>query len=417
MIHLDGRCASPFAAAVTTAGYGYSKTRTTETDGSITVTVTATACALNFYNPGSNTLPCRRCPGGLVTVNTTSANVRSCLAGPGYLFDKMVAKPCPRGTFKSTTSAATACSKCPVGLTTVATASTEQSQCTLALPGYSVTTSGVSATACPRNFYNVGFNTAPSCTACDTNMVTLSTASKSEASCLAPPGMGFDPAATPKTASCAANTYKAGFNRKNCTSCGTGFLSAAGADSKQKCYVATGHGTVKTSDTETSVVKCMNGTFGFAVDTYGVFNLPCRPCAAGMSTMDAKSGVDASTITNTQPADCYTLPGYGYDRKAQAAKICEAGSYAAGWSKDPCMLCDDGYTTLAEGAVDNSSCVVAPGWYWDAAVSQVVPCDEGFYCLGGSLTAAATACPAGTTTSKEGASSLAGCDGELLRMS
>jgi hypothetical protein len=397
--------------AVTTAGYGYAKSRSTNADGSIAVSVTATQCEANFYNPGSNTLPCRRCPGGLVTTGPGSANVRACLAGPGYLFDKMVAKPCPRGTYKGVTSAATACSKCPLGLTTPATASTSVDSCTQALPGYKVEVPGVSASACARNTYNVGYNTATSCTACDTNMVTLATASKSEASCLAPPGYGFDPAASPKTAQCEANTYKSGFNRKACTTCGTGFLSAAGADSKQKCYVPTGHGTVKTSDTETAVLKCLNGTFGYAVDTFGVFNLPCRPCQAGMSTMDAKDG--NTSVVNVAPEDCWTLPGYGYDRKAQAAKVCAAGSYAAGWSKDPCMLCADGYTTMAEGAVSADACVIAPGWYWDTRSSQAVPCDEGSYCLGGSLTANATQCPEGTTTSKEGAASLAECDGKL----
>jgi hypothetical protein len=243
-------------------------------------------------------------------------------------------------------------------------------------------------------------------------MVTLATASKSEASCLAPPGYGFDPATTPKTAQCEANTYKSGFNRKACITCGTGFLSAVGADSKQKCYVPTGHGTVKTSDTETAVQKCLNGTFGYAVDTFGVFNLPCRPCQAGMSTMDVKLN-DTTAVVNIAPEDCWTLPGYGYDRKAQASKICAAGSYAAGWSKDPCMLCADGYTTLAEGAVSGDACVIAPGWYWDTRSSQAETCDEGYYCLGGSLNATATQCPEGTTTSKEGAAALAECDGEF----
>jgi len=393
---------------VTTAGYGYSKARSTDANGAQVVTVTSTQCDVNFYNPGSNTLPCRRCPGGLVTDAAGSANVKACKAPPGYLFDKMVAKPCPRGTFNGAITLKTACTKCPVGLTTAATASTAVDQCVQALPGYKVVTAGVSAEACARNSYNVGFNTAASCTDCDTNMVTLATSSKSEASCLAPPGFGFNPTATPKTAQCDANTYKSGFNRKDCTTCGTGFLSAAGADSKQKCYVPTGHGTVKTSDTETSVQKCLNGTFGYAVDTYGVFNLPCRPCQAGMSTWDFKDG--NTSVVNVAPEDCWTLPGYGYDRKAQASKICAAGSYAAGWSKDPCMLCADGYTTLAEGATSDAACVIAPGWYWDTRSTQVVPCDEGFYCLGGSLNSTATACPEGTTTSKEGAAALAECD-------
>ena len=398
---------------MTTAGYGYSKTRSTNSEGVISATVTAVQCDINFYNPGSNTLPCRRCPGGLVTQAVGSSNVKQCMAGPGYLFDKMVAKPCPRGTYKGVISTATACSRCPAGLTTPTTASLSNTNCTQALPGYKIEQVGISGSACPRNTYNPGFNNATQCTPCDTNMVTLSTTSKSEASCLAPPGFGFDPEATPdKTSLCAANTYKSGFNRKGCSTCGVGFKSAVGSDSKQKCYVQTGHGTIRTSDTETQVTKCTNGTFGYAVDTYGVFTLPCRPCQAGMTTMDANDGVDPTTITNVEPADCFTLPGYGYDRRAQAAKLCDAGSYAAGWSKDPCMLCPDGYTTADAGAISNDSCVIAPGWYWDERASQAVPCDEGFYCLGLTLNSSATPCPTGTTTTKEGSETIGSCDGK-----
>ena len=398
----------PFA--VTLPGYGYSKSRSVTAQGVIAADVTATLCPEGSYNPGSNTLPCRHCPGGLITITAGSVNTKACLAGPGYLFDKLTAKPCPRGTWKSTTSAATACNRCPSGLTTPSTASTDPEQCTLALPGYRVQGPGQAA-MCPRNSYNPGYNAVTSCTPCETGLVTLAAASKSENSCLAPPGVGYDPDASGvKALACPPNTYKSGFNRKGCVSCGDGFLSAAGAESKQKCYVPVGHGTVQTAAAGVVVMKCLNGTFGYPVDTYGLLTLPCRPCPAGMSTFDAKDG--NSSIANVEPADCYTLPGYGYDKKAQAAKQCDAGSYAAGWTREPCMLCSDGYTTAAAGATDKGQCVVAAGWYWDGRVGQVAPCDEGDYCIGGTLDAAAVACPNGTTTRKEGAAAVADCDGK-----
>jgi hypothetical protein len=208
------------------------------------------------------------------------------------------------------------------------------------------------------------------------------------------------------------NSYKAGFNRKDCTSCGTGFLSAEGSDSKQKCYVPLGHGTIKISDTATEVIKCEGGVFGYPNDTYGIFNLPCRPCQAGMTTWDAKENADKSAVINNNTDSCFTLPGYGYDKKAQAAKLCENGTYAAGWSKEPCMVCMDGYTTPAEGADSEGDCTIAPGWYWDSVAKQVVPCDEGFYCPGMDLNADRTDCPVGTTTRKQGAASVNECDGE-----
>jgi hypothetical protein len=402
------------AATVTLPGFGYSKVRAADSS----VTVTAAKCLDNFYNPGSNALPCRRCPGGLITLpnaGTAGAeNVRKCLAGPGYLFDKLVAKPCPRGTWKNTTSTATACSKCPTGLTTAQVASTSIDQCYQAMPGYRVLVAGATALKCARNYYNIGYNNATDCTICSDALVTVSTGSKSEASCVAPPGVGYDPNATPKTQACPAGSYKAGFNRKACDSCGAGFNTrSTGSDSKQRCYVPAAHGTVKVSDTVTSVLPCLSGLFGYPVDTFGVATLPCRACQAGMSTLDTKPGQAPGSVNNTSPDDCWTLPGWGYDRKAQAAKKCEAGTYNSGWNKEPCLPCGDGYTTAGEGALSASDCTIAPGWYLDNDVNSPVPCDEGKYCPGMADAAQAVTCPTGTTTSEQWAQSVMDCDGEF----
>ena len=76
------------------------------------------------------------------------------------------------------------------------------------------------------------------------------------------------------------------------------------------------------------------------------------------------------------------------------------------------MVRGDGYTTPAEGSTSENDCTIAPGWYMDTVANQVVPCDEGYYCLGMSLTADRTQCPAGTTTRRQGAESVKDCDGE-----
>ena len=272
-------------------------------DGSISTTVTATECPLHSFNAGSNTLPCRRCPGGLITTATGSRTSRSCMAGPGYLFDKMVAKTCPRGTWKSTTSYATACTRCPRCLTTPTVGSIDPLNCSMAAPGCYVVTAGAAGASCPRNSYNMGYNEVTSCTPCEVQLVTLAAGAKSEGSCLAPPGVGYNAGSTasPKAAMCPINTYKSGFNRHSCSSCGPGFLSLEGSDSKQRCFVPIGHGTIKTAAADgvtsasgTEVLKCVNGTFGHPVDSHGIFELPCRPCQDGMTTWDAKPGVNAA---------------------------------------------------------------------------------------------------------------------------
>ena len=289
-------------------------------------------------------------------------------------------------------------------------------------------TPGAVGASCPWNSYNIGFNEATSCTACGDKLVTLTAGAKLESSCLAPPGVGYNARNTlgPKAAMCPVNTYKSGFNRQSCSSCGPGFLSPEGSDSQQRCFVPIGHGTVKTdvaaadvaaaaSSGGTAVLKCLNGTFGHAVQTYGIFELPCRPCQDGMTTWDAKPGVNAALdVTNVDADSCVTLPGYGYEKKEQVAKQCEVGWYAAGWSKEPCLQCPDCYTTVGPGGTSADECVIAPGCYWDGTADRGVPCDEGWYCLGGSQDSnpQAEECPTGTTTRMARADSLDKCDGE-----
>lgn len=398
-------------------GWGYYKTRSTSTDGNMVVTVTAAPCPANFFNPGRNTLPCRRCPGGLITDPAATAGAtgtRHCLAAAGYLYDKLVAKPCPRGTWKATIDTSTRCNRCPMGLTTPQTASTSQDNCTQAMSGYQVVTPAVSAEPCPLNFYNPG-GSSVSCIRCPQGLVTINTGARSVSSCMAPPGWGFN--ATDGTAApCPLNFYKSGFNRRSCEPCGNGFLTQTTAsDSKQRCYVPAGHGTISEAGV-IRVVKCSRGLFGYASDIFGVTILPCRPCMEGMTTLDSNpvSGLPADALFTT-PSSCVTWPGYGYERRAQAAKKCDVGSYSTGWSLEPCSSCGDGLTTVvsgveAEGAASSSECVIAAGWYNDTGSNQPVPCDAGWYCPGLTSAAAAIPCPVGTTTSVAEAKSVGECN-------
>jgi hypothetical protein len=276
---------------------------------------------------------------------------------------------------------------------------------------------------CDIGSYNAGNNAATSCTPCPENMVTINKGSKSEASCVAPPGVGYDPATIPMAQHCPIGWYKEGFNRKACVPCGSGFSTdLPGTGSRTECYIPAGFGTVETQSETGGIVvsaeKCLDGTFGLESKTYGVFSQPCRGCQAGMSTMDANPGVlliDKQAIINRKPDDCYTLPGYGYDTRTQSAQVCYQGSYNAGWNRELCTQCPEGYTTPEDGAISSDQCVIAPGWHLDSAQSEKpLPCDYGYYCPGLSLTATAEACPLGTTNNRLMAKSVAECDGEWV---
>jgi hypothetical protein len=274
---------------------------------------------------------------------------------------------------------------------------------------------------CPVGTYNVGYNEATQCEPCPENMVTLGAGSKSDASCVAPPGFGYDPEASPNTQPCPLGWYKEGYNRKDCDYCGIGWRTESiGATSKSACFVDVGHGTasfgLEDGTTLTQVLKCSNGLFGYPTKVFGALNLPCRACQTGMSTRDADSSLSDTVRTatvNTGPEDCYTLPGWGYDTQAQSAKLCMAGSYNAGWNKEPCQSCPEGYTTPQEGSTSAIQCVIAPGWHLDPKQSaKPLPCDYGYYCPGMTWTAVAMRCPEGTGNSRLMAKAPADCDGE-----
>ena len=350
---------------------------------------------------------------------TAGANTtKECLAAPGYLFDKFVAKPCTRGTWKDTFNTQTFCNRCPLGLNTAQTASISQSNCTQAMAGFRVVTPTVSAERCPLNSYNPGGNSL-TCIPCPDGLVTLITGARSVSSCLAPPGWGFN-VNSGTAAPCALHSFKAGFNRKGCQPCGSGFLTqATGSDSRQRCYLPAGHGTVSENGV-TRAVKCVKGLFGFASDSFGATSRPCRACQAGMTTMDSHPtlGSNYAATMFTSPSSCVTWPGYGYDKMAQAAKICEAGTYSEGWTLEPCSSCGEGQTTATlgtevEGGSSSGQCVIAPGFHHDPQADVPVPCEIGFYCPGLTSTAAAIPCPTGTTTSVAAAKAVSECNGEF----
>jgi hypothetical protein len=121
------------------------------------------------------------------------------------------ALPCAQGTFKINIDQATACTPCPVNITTPGVASTSPDACSLAKhPGYipGTDTDGHKvAKACPVGYYS---SNGLTCTQCPDGLTTAREAATSAAECLAGPGYGYDAnlAGTARTYKCADGTYK-----------------------------------------------------------------------------------------------------------------------------------------------------------------------------------------------------------------
>lgn len=79
---------------------------------------------------------------------------------------------------------------------------------------------------------------------------------------------------------CPQGSYKAGWGREPCVSCGVNFRSPGQAMSAQQCYIPAGWGS-KQSWKEGGLVatKCMRGMYGASQPVYGTTRK--RPCQVG----------------------------------------------------------------------------------------------------------------------------------------
>lgn len=118
--------------------------------------------------------------------------------------------------------------------------------------------------------------------------------SSSAESCLAPPGVGYYSRgllagftgpenasnAQPTTLPCPIGSYKSGWSREECQSCGVNVLtSAAGSDSSDACYIPPGWGSKAVTGengTTAAASKCVNGTFGVSNPHFGLSPAPCQ---------------------------------------------------------------------------------------------------------------------------------------------
>lgn len=260
------------------------------------------------------------------------------------------------------------------------------------------------ASPCPADTYRSGdaLYAAPAdasglnCTACPAGMSTVpgTVGASSADACLASAGYGYN-ASTGTAYICPQGTYNLGQNREPCASCGAGTVTTDGPGSGDvgACKVPAGHGTERAADGTLSSAPCPVGTYGRDRDTYGLVDVECTKCLEFSTT---------NRTGSTAPADCVTLPGYGYDDGA--INLCRYGSYNPGSNQNPCSLCGEGYNTTttaggtspAEGADAQTDCAVAAGWTVDGA-GGIKPCVQGFYksLLGSS---ACVKCPNGTTS-------------------
>lgn len=195
------------------------------------------------------------------------------------------ALPCSQGTYKVDVSQATSCTRCPTGITTAATKSTAPTQCDRAIAtGFiaELENGQMVPKPCPVGSYTSNGRT---CTTCPDGLTTASQGATTAADCLAPPGWGYDASRTPKTYQCPGGSYKAGWNKLPCVSCGTSVLTDTSATnglglSADQCYIPAGWGSQVDASGRLVARQCLLGKYGAPEAIYGV---AARPCQVGRS--------------------------------------------------------------------------------------------------------------------------------------
>jgi hypothetical protein len=157
--------------------------------------------------------------------------------------------------------------------------------------------------------------------------------------------------------------------------------------------------------------RCSKNTYGDDVDHPAVANARCTACPTDLFTPDVID--DRAMNPNEVYVDesaCLVKPGWG--TTSTTPRECPVGTFNEGKNRAPCHHCTTGWTTLGTGKTAETQCVIQAGWVLGAD-NIPVPCDKGFYSTGGTEAArngVCTPCGNGLTTQEDEATSADECN-------
>ena len=127
-----GRC-TPCGAGLTTLSVGSTSPANCTCPpgmGRDPLTQKCTGCSLYEYQTRDSA--CARCPDPNMLTTGNALSVEACLCGPGFARKRggvFVCIPCSTGTYSATASAATACTRCAAGQTTLGMGARSKTAC------------------------------------------------------------------------------------------------------------------------------------------------------------------------------------------------------------------------------------------------------------------------------------------------
>ena len=191
-----------------------------------------------------------------------------------------------------------------------------------------------------------------------------------------------------------------------CENCPSGYTSAAGAATIDRCYIQVEGGKHKTSPNSTSTVNCAVGSYSIGHRSYYGVQDDCTLCDPG--TYNTSQGSTSCSICE----DGYYCPGAQNRVACQAGKEgtgrgktdeqsgcsdCPPGSFAQGIGNPACTLCAEGKYSAFTGQTTCSSCDAGRYNIGEGNTSCLI-CEKGYYCPGGQTRVACAAGKEGTNT-------------------
>jgi hypothetical protein len=317
---------------------------------------------------------------------------------------------CGFATYKGS-SGSSSCTPCQVNRTTTSTASISSSSCICAY-GYG----GTACQACSTGAYKDVLGSSQCSTCIDKNATTVTLASTSSDNCTCKAGYAPSPwgSTIPKS--------------QNCTICRAGYWSA-------------GYG-------QSSCQSCQQGRYGSLL---GATTLSCEGicpinhyCPLATSLPKSCPINTTSLVGSSSLFQCQCLPGYYSSGTGGPCYKCDIGAYSNGGNATACLTCTAHSTTLSTGSISitNCSCIdpyqgpnggpcdycyqgdwldidghtchhCAAGRFGslptpinNASCSGI--CSSGYYCAEASISSTSEACPI-NATSPVGSTSINDC--------
>ena len=370
---------------------------------------TVTSCAAGTYKAAHNvnygsTSSCSTCPSGYTSAAGATAQSKCYIsvAAGNYLgtANSSTVTSCAAGKYKAAHTvyygSTSSCSTCPSGYTSAAGA-TAQNKCYISIAAgyYLGTANGTSATACAAGKYKaahtVYYGSTSSCSTCPSGYTSAAGAT-AQSKCYISVAAGnyLGTANGTSVTSCAAGKYKAAHtvyygSTSSCSACPSGYTSAAGATAQNKCYISIAAGNYLGTANGTSATACAAGKYKAAHTVNYGSTSSCSTCPSGYT----------SAAGATAQNKCYISISAGYylgTANGTTATACAAGKYKAAHtvnygSTSSCATCAAGTYNTGTG---NTGCTTCPA---------------GYYCTGGTNK---TACASGTT-SDAGATAASSC--------